>query len=139
MLSNFHTYRTKLTYTNERTEKSVELWCSTIVEHNKNITSSANAISFMFLMEFSSYIESHPFWAAAPKGRCPVGHRGEFPDVRTSVHTSPPRPLSDPKSALSSPKSALSSPKSALSGPKSALSDPKSALSGPKSALSAPK
>ena len=22
-----------------------------------------------------------PFWAAAPKGRCPVGHRGEFPDV----------------------------------------------------------
>ena len=22
------------------------------------------------------------FWAAAPKGRCPVGHRGEFPDVR---------------------------------------------------------
>ena len=27
------------------------------------------------------------FWAAAPKGRCPVGHRGEFPDVRTSVRT----------------------------------------------------
>ena len=22
-----------------------------------------------------------PFWAAAPKGQCPVGHRGEFPDV----------------------------------------------------------
>ena len=21
------------------------------------------------------------FWAAAPKGRCPIGHRGEFPDV----------------------------------------------------------
>ena len=21
-----------------------------------------------------------PFWAAAPKGRCPVGHRREFPD-----------------------------------------------------------
>ena len=36
-----------------------------------------------------------PFWAAAPKGRCPVGHRGEFPDVRPSVRpsfrTSPPR------------------------------------------------
>ena len=29
-----------------------------------------------------------PFWAAAPKGRCPVGHRGEFPDVRTSVRPS---------------------------------------------------
>ena len=28
---------------------------------------------------------SLPFWAAAPKGRCPVGHRGEFPYVRTSV------------------------------------------------------
>ena len=34
-----------------------------------------------------------PFWAAAPKGRCPVGHRGEFqdvhPSVRPSVHTPP--------------------------------------------------
>ena len=30
------------------------------------------------------------FWAAAPKGRCPVGHRGEFPDVHTSVRMSPP-------------------------------------------------
>ena len=28
-----------------------------------------------------------PFWAAAPKGQCPVGHRGEFPDVRPSVRT----------------------------------------------------
>ena len=25
------------------------------------------------------------FWAAAPKGRCPVEHRGEFRDVRPSV------------------------------------------------------
>ena len=25
------------------------------------------------------------FWAAAPKGRCPVGHRGEFPDVRPYI------------------------------------------------------
>ena len=40
-----------------------------------------------------------PFWAAAPKGRRPVGHRGEFPDVSLSicpsvcprVITSPPR------------------------------------------------
>ena len=23
----------------------------------------------------------HAFWAAAPKGQCPVEHRGEFPDV----------------------------------------------------------
>ena len=37
---------------------------------------------------------SIPFWAAAPKGRCPVGHRGEFPDVRPyvrpSIRPSPP-------------------------------------------------
>ena len=26
--------------------------------------------------------------AAAPKGRCPVGHRGEFPDVRPSFRPS---------------------------------------------------
>ena len=25
------------------------------------------------------------FWASAPKGRCPVEHRGEFPYVRPSV------------------------------------------------------
>ena len=25
------------------------------------------------------------FWAAAPKGRCPVGHRDEFPDVHISI------------------------------------------------------
>ena len=24
---------------------------------------------------------SYPFWAATPKGQCPVGHRGEFPYV----------------------------------------------------------
>ena len=29
-----------------------------------------------------------PFWAEAPKGRCPVRHRGEFRDVRPSVHPS---------------------------------------------------
>ena len=40
-----------------------------------------------------------PFWAAAPKGRCPVEHRGEFRDVRPSVLPSvlpsvpPPWPL----------------------------------------------
>ena len=30
-----------------------------------------------------------PFWAAAPKGRCPVEHRGEFPYVRPSLHPPP--------------------------------------------------
>ena len=43
-----------------------------------------------------------PFWAAAPKGRCHVGHRGKFPDIPSSVRTfaPPPRllwPLSDLK------------------------------------------
>ena len=33
------------------------------------------------------------FWAAAPKGRCPVEHRGEFPDVRPSVRPSVPPPV----------------------------------------------
>ena len=28
------------------------------------------------------------FWAAALKGRCPVGYRGEFPYVRPSVRPS---------------------------------------------------
>ena len=26
------------------------------------------------------------FWAAAPKGRCPVEHRGEFRDIRPTVY-----------------------------------------------------
>ena len=30
------------------------------------------------------------YWAAAPKGRCPVGHRGELPYVRPSFRPSPP-------------------------------------------------
>ena len=41
--------------------------------------------------------------AAAPKGRCPVEHRGEFPDVRPSVRPSfhpPPVGHQDLKSAL---------------------------------------
>ena len=29
-----------------------------------------------------------PFWAAAPKGRCPVGHKGEFPYVRLYIRLS---------------------------------------------------
>ena len=43
------------------------------------------------------------FWAAAPKGRCPVGHRGEFPDVRPSFRTSPPCWPSGPLHELSKP------------------------------------
>ena len=30
----------------------------------------------------------YAFWAAAPKGQCPVGHRGEFSEVRLSVRPS---------------------------------------------------
>ena len=51
--------------------------------------------SFLLLFSPHPLISSHilsaslpPFWAAAPKGRCPVGHRGEFPDVRPSVRPS---------------------------------------------------
>ena len=36
--------------------------------------------------ELLSFILFPPlFWAAAPKGRRPVGHRGEFPDVHPSI------------------------------------------------------
>ena len=35
----------------------------------------------------------HTFWAAAPRSGCPVGHRGEFPDVRPSIHPSVRPPL----------------------------------------------
>ena len=87
--------------------------------------------------------------AAAPKGRCPVGHRGEFLYihlyVRPSVRTSPPRPLWPksgsfrPEISPMRPKSTLSDLKSPLLGPKLALSDPKSASLGQKSALFSPK
>ena len=43
-----------------------------------------NGFSCFITFFFSFY----PFWAAAPKGRCPVGHRGEFPYVRPYVRTS---------------------------------------------------
>ena len=45
------------------------------------------------------FYRNPPFWAAVPKGRCPAGHRGEFPDVCPSVRPSirpsapPPAPL----------------------------------------------
>ena len=32
---------------------------------------------------------SFPLWAAAPKDRCPVGHRGEFSDVGLSLYPPP--------------------------------------------------
>ena len=35
-----------------------------------------------------SFDGKYAFWAAAPKGWCPVEHRGEFRDVRPSVHPS---------------------------------------------------
>merc|ERR1711911_452784 len=107
------------------------------------------------------------FWAAAPKGRCPVGHRGEFPDVRPSVRLSfrpsPPgwpsrphiltlRPDLGPLSPQISPpglKSALQASnqlsRHQISSPglKSALqtsnqhSRPQISIPGPKSALQA--
>ena len=63
--------------------------------------------------------------AAAPKGRCPVGHRGEFPYVRPSVRPSvrtspPPRPLW-PKSGSFRPEISPMRPKSTLSDLKSPL------------------
>ena len=47
---------------------------------------------FLYLYSFrneSQMNKTFAFWAAAPKGRCPVGHRGEFPYVRPYV---PPPP-----------------------------------------------
>ena len=99
--------------------------------------------------------------AAAPKGRCPVGHRGEFPDVPPSVRLSvlpsvPPgwpsrphiltlRPDLGPLSPqISSPGSnQLSGPQISSPGLKSALqasnplSRPQISIPGPKSALQA--
>ena len=45
--------------------------------------------------------------AAAPRGRCPVGHRGEFPYVRPSVRTYV-RPSVRPPPGHSGPNLALS-------------------------------
>ena len=60
------------------------------------------------------------FWAAAPKGRCPVGHRGEFPYVRTSVRPSvrpsPPGPTLRASSPLG-PEIQTVWPKSKQNGP----------------------
>ena len=36
-------------------------------------------------LNLALFSKLNSFWAAAPKGRCPVGHRGGFPDVRPSV------------------------------------------------------
>ena len=41
--------------------------------------------------EKKKYVIDH-FWVAAPKGQCPVGHRGGFPDVCPSVRISVPPP-----------------------------------------------
>ena len=47
---------------------------------------------FSLLLSLIPSFYFYPFWAAAPKGRCPVGYRGEFPDVRTYVRTYVPPP-----------------------------------------------
>ena len=101
-----------------------------------------------------------PFWAAAPKDRCPVGHRGEFSDVRPSVlpsicppphwpfwpQISPLRPdfgLLNPQISPPRPQSSPSSLKSSSPGLKSGLqainlpSRPQISSPGFKSALKA--
>ena len=35
---------------------------------------------------FSIFLFFLSFWAAAPEDLCPVGHKGEFQDIRLSVH-----------------------------------------------------
>ena len=61
---------------------------------------------------------THPkgvaFWAAAPKGRCPVEHRGEFPYVRPSFRPSVRPPPVGLKFALPALKFALPALNSAL-------------------------
>ena len=92
------------------------------------------------------------FWAAAPKGRCPVGHRGEFPyvrpsvrpSVRTSVRTSFPKLLKPLKPQVQPlrpqiwphrPQIWPLRPQIWPSGLKSSLSGLKSSLLGLKSSL----
>ena len=86
---------------------------------------------------------TYAFWAAAPKGQCPVEHRGEFPDVRPSFHPSvhlsflpspPPVSQQDLKFALPALKFALRTLNLALQAsnqppvPQNCTSDLKSAL-----------
>ena len=81
------------------------------------------------------------FWAAAPKGRCPVEHRGGFRDVRPSFRpyfrpsVPPPVDHQGLKLALPGLKLAIPVLKLALQGLKLALPGLKLALSGLKLAL----
>ena len=64
-----------------------------VVDYSPCLSPTADAYSKFFLpISLPLNPLPHPlslsFWAAAQKGRCPVGHRGEFPDVRTYVRTS---------------------------------------------------
>ena len=52
---------------------------------------SLSLYHFIFILHSSSF-PSQPFWSAAPKGRCPVGHGVNFQtSVRTSICPPPSR------------------------------------------------
>ena len=59
--------------------RSVEL-TKAIIIHSLSMT-----IKLFFRPRKNGIGEKFTFWAAAPKGRCPVEHRGEFRDIRPSV------------------------------------------------------
>ena len=74
------------------------------------------------LCRFVSWsVDWSPFWAAAPKGRCPVEHRGEFPYVRPSVRPSVRPPPGWPQIRSPSPQICPPSPQFSPPGLKSAF------------------
>ena len=100
-----------------------------------NATISPTFPPFLLLSLFSlfaplSFSSSLAFWAAAPKGRCPVEHRGEFRNVRPSIRLSvlpsvPPieHQISSPGLQISPPGLQISPlrPQFSFQGLKSAL------------------
>ena len=79
--------REKLQYQEKTTEKKRRLTADHRGERRVRRVGSHHW--FFELLELTTHAQmpKWPFWAAAPKGRCPVGHRGEFPYVRPSVRT----------------------------------------------------
>ena len=63
-------------------------------------------IIFFTFVTFWDTPMANTFWAAASKGQCSVGHRGEFPDVRPSIcPQSPPCWLLEPQISTIGPDS----------------------------------
>ena len=58
--------------------------------HIDDFKTLINKISFKVVNDLDQtskeITQTLAFWAAAPKGRCPVEHRGEFRDVRPTVY-----------------------------------------------------